>query len=425
MYYRLLAILGIGVLCAPLPAQEALPRFVPVVANQQDKTLPPIVQYESAPPVAIEMPIEYASPYTLRSWTRAEYLLWWVTDSPVPIPLVTSGNPADALPGALDQPGTRVLFGNSGVGYRGFSGLRITLGTWLDPEELFGIEGSGFLLERRSSRTYFTSNAVGSPVLAIPFFNQTPGTVREDREPISNVAAKLAGNVLVASSLQLWGAEANAICCLWREPNLEWNALLGFRYLDLHERMQILKHKIALATPPMPDTVFTTNDLFSTRNQFYGGQVGTRLSWQFGRCDLDLTAKVALGTTHQVVDIHGGSSQVGPAAVPPNASFPGGLFAQPTNIGRNSSNQFSVIPAVEFRLGYHISERCRAFVGYDCLYWNSVVRPGNQIDRNINQTQSVVLGGNGILNGPPVPVPLFNRSDFWAHGVNFGLEFRF
>jgi hypothetical protein len=32
---------------------------------------------------------------------------------------------------------------------------------------------------------------------------------------------------------------------------------------------------------------------------------------------------------------------------------------------------------------------------------------------------------SGALVGPANPAPLFNRSDFWAQGVNFGLEFRF
>ena len=31
----------------------------------------------------------------------------------------------------------------------------------------------------------------------------------------------------------------------------------------------------------------------------------------------------------------------------------------------------------------------------------------------------------GALVGPSQPSPLFNRTDFWAQGVTFGLEFRF
>ena len=93
-------------------------------------------------------------------------------------------------------------------------------------------------------------------------------------------------------------------------------------------------------------------------------------------------------------------------------------------MGRRTANQFSVIPSVEMKLAYQFTERGRAMIGYDFIYWNQVVRPGNQIDRNLNQSQSPIFGG-GALVGLAAPLPLFNRTDFWAHGVNFGLEFRY
>ena len=59
------------------------------------------------------------------------------------------------------------------------------------------------------------------------------------------------------------------------------------------------------------------------------------------------------------------------------------------------------------------------------MYWSNVVRPGSQINlSNINLSQSQSLG-NGVLSGIASPSPLFNRTDFWAQGLNFGVEFRF
>ena len=133
-----------------------------------------------------------------------------------------------------------------------------------------------------------------------------------------------------------------------------------------------------------------------------------------------------MGSTHEVVNIQGAISQLGPnPLIPPGfGTFPGGLFAQSSNIGRYTGNQFTVLPAVELKLAYQITERLRAFVGYDFMYWSQVVRPGNQIDRNINLSDSTVFG-TGALLGPAYPMPLFNRGDFWAQGLNVGLEFRF
>ena len=71
-----------------------------------------------------------------------------------------------------------------------------------------------------------------------------------------------------------------------------------------------------------------------------------------------------------------------------------------------------------------LGRRWRLFAGYDFLYWNQVVRPGSQIDRNVNLTQSTLLG-NGALTGSASPNPLFSRTDFWAQGMTFGFEFRF
>ncbi len=49
------------------------------------------------------------------------------------------------------------------------------------------------------------------------------------------------------------------------------------------------------------------------------------------------------------------------------------------------------------------------------------------MNHNINLTQNAVLDPNGV--GAPIgaaqPAPQFNRTDFWAHGVTFGLEFRY
>ena len=78
------------------------------------------------------------------------------------------------------------------------------------------------------------------------------------------------------------------------------------------------------------------------------------------------------------------------------------------------------------KLSWLVTSRIRCFVGYDVMWWGQVVRPGSQIDRNVNLTQSTVLGTtNGVVSGPASPTPLFNRTDFWAQGVTFGMELRF
>ena len=106
-------------------------------------------------------------------------------------------------------------------------------------------------------------------------------------------------------------------------------------------------------------------------------------------------------------------------------SFVGGYFALPTNIGRQSRDDFTVVPELTLKVGCDILPGVHAFVGYDLLYWSQVVRPGSEVDRNINISQSTPISGGGTLVGPAAPLPLFNKTDFYANGITFGVELRF
>jgi hypothetical protein len=106
--------------------------------------------------------------------------------------------------------------------------------------------------------------------------------------------------------------------------------------------------------------------------------------------------------------------------------FPGGLYSQPSNLGRITHDQFGVIPELQAKINYQIFPNTYLFAAYNFLYWNQVVRPGNQINPNLNLSQSAVFGGTGgVLAGPSQPAPSFSRSDFWAQGVSIGIEFRY
>jgi hypothetical protein len=85
------------------------------------------------------------------------------------------------------------------------------------------------------------------------------------------------------------------------------------------------------------------------------------------------------------------------------------------------------VPEAALNVGYQIRERTRLFVGYTFLYFSDVARPGNQIDRTINPTQTNFANAVGFPPPAGQPAPLFNlhQSDFWAQGINFGVPFRY
>src|SRR5262245_8477523 len=66
-----------------------------------------------------------------RLWMRAEYMIWWIKQANSPI-LVTSGDPGDAIPGALNAPNTAALFGGSGLDFFDRKGGRFSGGWWFD-----------------------------------------------------------------------------------------------------------------------------------------------------------------------------------------------------------------------------------------------------------------------------------------------------
>jgi hypothetical protein len=82
------------------------------------------------PPAAVSDPEAFWStppatpePYAReRVWLSTDYLLWWVRKGPVNTPLLTTGSAQDALPGAVGQSGTQVLFGDRPLGFGASSG---------------------------------------------------------------------------------------------------------------------------------------------------------------------------------------------------------------------------------------------------------------------------------------------------------------
>lgn len=358
-------------------------------------------------------------------WVRAEYLWWWVKDGDVP-PLVTSGTPASG--GALGAPGTTTLVGG-GVDYGARQGARVTAGGLLDADATVGVELGYFCLGGDADRFRATSSgAAGSRTLGRPFFNVINGQQGVQIVTLPGVAG---GGVGTSSDTSLRGADLNFFCNICRTPvcppdpcqpacgpveTYRLDMFAGPRWLSLNEEVAVAEQVIT------PGATFSIVDSFQTRNTFYGGQVGVRGEWQRGQWFVNGMAKVAVGNTRQEVTIAGTTSIAVPGAGP-NVQQ-GGLLALPTNIGHYSRDRFTVIPELGVNVGCQVTPCLRAYAGYSCLYWNRVVRPGDQIDVGINPTQLPSAAGPGELVGPRRPAFAFRETDFWAHGVSAGLEFR-
>lgn len=354
-----------------------------------------------------------------RVWASAEYLLWWFEGSRVP-PLVTTSPPASS--GILGAPGTTVLFGGSRLDEDAHSGGRFTLGFWLNECQTIGLEGGYFFLGSRSEDFTVAGPGVpGSQVIARPIVNVLTGA---ETSQIVSFPGTAAGIIHVSSSSRLEGAGINAVAnlccgCCWRV-----DLLAGFRYLELREGLGIAEN--VLVNPGVPTiggSDLIVADQFDTRNRFYGGVIGTRAEYRRGNVFVDLVGSVALGSTHEEIDIQGSTAITPPGGAP--LALPGGLLALPTNIGHFSRDRFAAVPEIGINVGYQLTRYLRATAGYSFLYWSNVTRPGDAIDRTVNPTQIPSNLGPGTLTGPARPAVVFKDTEFWAQGVNFGLEFRY
>ncbi|MCI0464243.1 MAG: BBP7 family outer membrane beta-barrel protein [Gemmataceae bacterium] len=361
-----------------------------------------------------------------RFWVNGEYLYWWIKGAPLPVPLLTSSAPADS--GILGRPSTQIVIGGDSLDNDERGGGRFSAGFWLDAEQRLGLEGSYLFLGSRSAN-HFASvpGDRAGVVIAVPFQDANPATSGESSALVSSPNA-FSGSADLRVASRLWGAELNGLVGLGVGRRWRTDLLVGFRYLDLAESLNFRTSSPDFP-PATPDDVFVTFDGFDARNRFYGGQLGARVEWRSSRFFVRATGKVALGSVRQEVDI-GGNLRTNDftGSTGPPMTFPGGYFAQRTNVGTYGQNQFAVVPEATISVGYEVTRRARVFVGYTFLYLSEAARPGNQLDRVINSSQSesiLFTPTPGGLVGPRRPAFGFRDDDFWAQGINFGLELRF
>lgn len=343
-------------------------------------------------------------------WLRAEYFLWNLKSERLP-PLVTTGPTGSG--GVLGQAGVATLFGGPSLELNPFSGGRFTAGVWFESSYTCGFEGSYFFLAERSAKFTATSSGLpGTPDLALPFVNALTG------QPASSILASAglaSGAVLVRVPTELQGGEATLVWNVCRCPSYSVDCLAGFRYLGQSGQLSITDVTTTLGAAPIPGNRLTTSDLFAARNHYYGGQVGGRFDYRWHGLVLGLTEKLALGGRTTDILITGSTVQTtATGAVTQTAS---GLLTQPSNIGKHSDDAFAVVNEINVQAGWQCHDCLQVFVGYTFLYVSSVVRPGDVVDLVVNQAQAT--------GGPPRPAFAPRATDFWAHGLNAGLELRY
>lgn len=350
-----------------------------------------------------------------RVWLHFDYLMVRIKAGPLPAPVLTVNDDPTSI-AALNEPGTRVLVGgDSGrdFDFDYLNGLRFTAGAWLDSDGRFGAEVSGFQVGPRGAGYSARADGTG-PVLAIPVNAASPFGANPAGETSLNPGGS-ASIARVDSSVEAWGGELNALLFPTSDDDFTLGYLIGGRYFGMQETFDLVDRFYDAANTGM----VTVRDSFQTRNQFAGVNLGGSAQWASGRWAAALTGKLAVGVVRQCLDIRGATVVNGAPFGMADTVFPGGVFSQPSNIGHHSRDTFGVLPEANMRVAFTVTQNLKVSVGYEAMYLNSVLRPGDQIDRTVNVNQSMLFGGGA--GGPARPAAPMTDSGLWMHGVSFGV----
>ena len=353
-----------------------------------------------------------------RFWVNGEYLLWFIR--PVRTPDLIQTVPSSVAlnsfaAGTSLPPGstTRFFPTSKNLDFGAFSGVRGTVGTTF---EHFGVEASYFFLgEQTKSASLFNS---GVPVsVAETYFRAGTGT------PISLLASLdgiSSGGISASVSSKLDGAELNARLPFYNFLTDSTDAIVGFRYFNLEEKINTSFR----SDFPNGNSVHV-RDSISTKNQFYGGQVGLngKINGVERGLGFDATGKLALGGVRQQATLEGSNTIFTPGQ--PADVERGGLFARGASQGTFTRDKFAMIYEQTFNATYNFNQWAQVYFGYSIIYISSVQRPGEAIDRVVNDSRARFIANPPMNNTVDRPAFRWNANDFWTQGMTFGLRLQY
>ena len=421
-----------GGLPAPPPGSTVVPLQVPPAQAQT----PAWVEANLAEEAAARAP-KHAETITSHPhwvWANFDYALGWIRPRGIGIPLLTTGSVADPIPGALGQPGTRILLGAGGADsfdLGTFNGIRPEIGFFLDDHHHLSIEATAVILFSRDRLYSMRSNNQGDPLLTRPINDVAVLLNGVERSVITAanipLGSNIAGRFDATATSEYYGWEINARYNDLVFGRLQANVLTGFHALVLRERL-LLQDTLQplndaslnfLGNPVAVGSTVTNRDHFSTSNRFYGWQIGIGLGledpWYFVR----VSTKLGLGVTAQEGTIAGESTLISPAGIQTAA---GGVLALSPNIGSHSRNVFGIVSDSGVQVGLHIHRNVTLQACYSFLLWGKVVRPEKLIDRTVNTNLLPTSATFGNAPDTQRPEPRFSDGAFWVHVLNLGVQ---
>ena len=331
--------------------------------------VPAIARADDAPPVLVEAPPELPHPCEGRPlgrwWAGVSAELAWAKTAPAPPGLRLRPPGVFGGTGTLDVPLGGQLTGpfqpgiGVAAGYRFAETHAAEVGLLVLPSSR-AIDAAGL-----GTVVYFPDGQNWSaPVIGV-----WPGTGDQLRWPFTATAE----TVFV-------GLDLNYRRGLASGPGGWVDLLAGYRFAYLEDELLLGNHDSGPRSGHAPDD--TDRNRLAVANAFHGGQLGLAGRVMAGDLYADGTVKLAYG------------------AVRTSGSASGAFrFADPaTRLPDETHAAF--LPSFNVRLGYHLTENGRVYVGYSFLYLSRVGRLGD------------ALGGGG-------------DTDFWVQSLGLGFDWRY
>ena len=338
-------------------------------------------------------------------WAKFEVLLWWREGRDLP-PLATTDPVSEDSSTAGVLPDATILFGGGRESSDMAAGGRVDLGFWMDPGECWGVGNRFFGLGNDSQK--FHIDSLDNPVLAVPFFDFD---LEANNALLVSYPGLVSGAIDVDASSSVIGNDVYARFLLCRDCDSRLDFVTGYHYSRINDNLRISSTRTVTEVGgniPL-GTVTDVFDEFDARNVFHGAILGLMHEYDCRCWTWQALARMSIGNMRERVIIDGSTRIAVPDEDPTVTA--GGLFTGEENLGEFSRSEFTAVTELGLTLGYKWGPCTRLSVGYSFIYWNDVLRPGDQIDPRVGEDPS----------GNQHPRFRFNHGDYWVQGVNLGL----
>ena len=345
---------------------------------------------------------------------RGEVPIFWRRGMVLP-PLVTTataGTPANVA-GQLGNANTQVLLGNQKATEDGHAGMRITVGSWFEPDQYRGVIFRYMNAGEQETRFSFDSNT--NSILARPITNITSGTATPDTQLIAFPGDSTGSiNVSTKSSIDGFDLVLRRLAYRDRFTRVDW--LMGYQHNRIAESLNINSNTLVVGNvPPLTGTSIAVSDQFMTRNTFNGAVLGLMSSRQFACWKFEAMGRMGLGNLERRFSASGSTTTTSSTGTVTTEDQ--GLLVRNTNNQTRTNDTFVVAPEVGFNAGYYLTPNIDFLVGYNYLLIGKVAQPGRQIDSTVNLSNP--------LTGALRPGFALDTQKYWLHSLNLGMQWRY